>query len=214
MSLAIHGSQICSCISFAAISVGNANCREYSPARIAGLGRCSSKKAGNRNTHNHLWRQADGGRYAASDMGEFPKTKARAKILLVDDYEVVRSGLKNLLKGHEQWEVCGEAENGRDAIEKVAQLRPDLVFLDVTMPVMNGFEAAQEIRRRAPGTKIVIFTMHGSSRMAEEAKRAGADAYLAKTTPLEMIENTILDLLELGVPPTFGTLLRHERDLE
>jgi DNA-binding NarL/FixJ family response regulator len=119
----------------------------------------------------------------------------RAKILLVDDFEVVRTGLKNLLGGHDKWEICGEAENGRQAIDKVDQLSPDLVLLDVTMPVMNGFEAAKEIRRRAPATKIVIFTMHESSRMEEEAKRAGADAYLAKSTPLEKIESTISTLL-------------------
>jgi CheY-like chemotaxis protein len=157
------------------------------------------EKACNRNTRNRVWRRADDGRYPAGNMGMPPKPKARAKILLVDDYEVVRRGLRNLLARRGEWEVCGEAENGRDALEKVAQLRPDLVFLDVTMPVMNGFETAQEIRRRAPSTKIVIFTMHESSRMAEEAKGAGADAYLVKSTSLEMIENTISDLLELEI---------------
>jgi two-component system, NarL family, response regulator NreC len=136
----------------------------------------------------------DCARYTAATMGVGQKTRAR--ILLVDDFEVVRRGLKNLLARNGHWEVCGEAENGWMAIEKVAELSPDLVLLDVTMPVMNGFQATTEIRRRAPHTKIVIFTMHESPRMAEEARRAGADAYLAKSASLETIESTISNLLD------------------
>ncbi len=124
------------------------------------------------------------------------KIKQRAKVLLVDDFEVVRVGLKTLLNGHEQWEICGEAENGQQAIERVRELSPDLVLLDVAMPVMNGFEAAKEIRRLAPATRIVIFTMHESDQLEEEVKRAGADAYLAKSTPLKKIESTISELLK------------------
>lgn len=106
--------------------------------------------------------------------------------------------MKKLLGGNEGWEICGEAENGKEAIEKVAELCPDIVLLDVTMPVMNGFQAASEIRRLSPKTKIVIFTMHESPRMAEESKRAGADAYLAKSTSLEVIEGTISHLIDEG----------------
>ena len=120
----------------------------------------------------------------------------KARLLLVDDFEVVRKGLKNLLGGNECWEICGEAEDGREAVDKVTELAPDVVLLDVTMPVMNGFQAASEIRRRSPQTKIVIFTMHESPRIAEEAKRAGADAYVAKSAPLDVIESTISNLLE------------------
>jgi len=119
----------------------------------------------------------------------------KAKLLLVDDFEVVRRGLKNLLGANDLWEICGEAEDGREAVDKVDRLSPDLVLLDVTMPVMNGFQAASEIRRRSPQTKIVIFTMHESARIAEEAKRAGADAYLVKSAPLELIESTLSNLL-------------------
>lgn len=122
--------------------------------------------------------------------------KTPARILLVDDFEVVRRGLKNLLGGNDHWQICGEAENGREAIEKVRELAPDLVLLDVTMPIMNGFQAASEIRRRAPSTKILILTMHESPRMADESKKAGADAYLAKSAPLDVIENTISSLIE------------------
>lgn len=119
----------------------------------------------------------------------------KAKLLLADDFEVVRRGLRNLLGVNEAWEICGEAENGREAVDKVAELSPDVVLLDVTMPVMNGFQAATEIRRRSPRTKIVIFTMHESPRIADEAKRAGADAYLTKSASLELIENTLANLI-------------------
>lgn len=119
----------------------------------------------------------------------------KAKLLLADDFEVVRQGLRNLLGVSEAWEICGEAENGREAVDKVAQLSPDVVLLDVTMPVMNGFQAATEIRRHSPKTKILIFTMHESARIADEAMRAGADAYLTKSAPLELIESTLANLI-------------------
>lgn len=149
-----------------------------------------------RNTQKQVWSLTNEPVYACGSMGL--GQKSRARILLVDDIEVVRKGLKKLLGGNEGWEICGEAENGKEAIEKVAELCPDIVLLDVTMPVMNGFQAASEIRRLSPKTKIVIFTMHESPRMAEESKRAGADAYLAKSTSLEVIEGTISHLIDEG----------------
>jgi DNA-binding NarL/FixJ family response regulator len=119
----------------------------------------------------------------------------KARILLADDHEIVRKGIKSLLDGQFPWEVCGEAENGREAVDKVLNLHPDLVILDLSMPVLNGIEAAREIRRLAPSTKIVIFSMHDSARVAEEAKNAGADAYLAKTAHFNTLQQTIAGLL-------------------
>ncbi len=121
----------------------------------------------------------------------------RARILLADDFEVVRTGLKALL-GDGSWEICGEAENGLAAVEKVIELTPDLVVLDVTMPILNGFEAAREIRKLAPATKIVIFSMHESAGMVREAKESGADAYIVKSEGIEVLEKTITRLLENG----------------
>jgi DNA-binding NarL/FixJ family response regulator len=119
-----------------------------------------------------------------------------ARIVLADDHEIVRSGIRSLLDGNHPWEVCGEAENGKEAVEKVLTLRPELVVLDLSMPIMNGIEAAREIRKKAPQTKIVIFSMHDSPRIAEEAVQAGADAYLAKTAHFSELEKVISSLLK------------------
>lgn len=119
----------------------------------------------------------------------------RARLLLVDDFEIVRAGLRDMLSEHKDWEICGEAENGQVAIQKVAELQPDLVFMDVNMPVMNGLEATRQIRNIAPNTKIVMFSMYDSTTLAEEAKGAGADVYLPKSASLEVLEETIDSLL-------------------
>jgi len=124
-----------------------------------------------------------------------PNPGKRMRILLADDFEVVRTGLKNLLSENAEWEVCGEAENGRLAVEKAVELSPDVVVLDITMPVMNGFEAAREIRKLSPKTKIVMFSMRDSARMAHEAKEAGADAYIVKSSGIDVIEKTLDELV-------------------
>ena len=100
-------------------------------------------------------------------------------ILVVDDYPMVRKTVCSLLAWH-SIEVCGEAENGRQAIEKVKQLKPDLVLLDINMPVMNGVQAAYEIRRIAPSTKIVFFTIHDSPEAISAAHVIGADGFVSK----------------------------------
>jgi DNA-binding NarL/FixJ family response regulator len=126
--------------------------------------------------------------------------RKKTRLLLADDHEIVRKGLRNLLDGHSRWSICGEAENGQEAVRKALDLRPELVLLDISMPIMNGLDAAREIRRLAPSTKIVIFSMHDSPRIADEARRAGADTYLTKTTPFEKLENTLAGLFEVTGP--------------
>jgi two-component system response regulator NreC len=126
----------------------------------------------------------------------------KARILLADDHEIVRKGIRSLLDGQFPWEVTGEAENGREAVDKVLELKPDLVVLDLSMPGLNGLEAAREIRDLAPKTKIIIFSMHDSPRIAEEAKRAGADAYLVKTAHFTELQKTIAALLNGGLAKT------------
>jgi DNA-binding NarL/FixJ family response regulator len=102
-------------------------------------------------------------------------------ILLVDDHEVVRRGLRALLATQAGWEVVGEAVNGREAVEKVNQLKPDVVIMDITMPGINGFDATRLIMEAAPHTKVLIFTMHHSEQMVETALKVGARGYVLKS---------------------------------
>lgn len=90
-------------------------------------------------------------------------------------------GIRNLLEVQPGWSVCAEANNGQEAIEKTLQFRPDVIIMDLTMPVMNGLEAARGIRQIAPATKILIFSMHESPQITREAREAGADAFLSKS---------------------------------
>jgi two-component system nitrate/nitrite response regulator NarL len=102
------------------------------------------------------------------------------RILIVDDHEALRAGVRTVLEAR-GLEVCGEAANGLEALEKVAQLRPDLVILDITMPVLDGFTAAREIHKRLPGVGILLLSMHESASMVNVAKSSGASGYVAKS---------------------------------
>lgn len=106
---------------------------------------------------------------------------ATVRIVIADDHEIFRRGLRSLLESHSDWEVCGEAVNGREAIEKVRELKPDVVVLDVTMPQVNGLEAAREIRRIVPESKVVILSQHEPALMRQSALAAGAGAYVTKS---------------------------------
>jgi DNA-binding NarL/FixJ family response regulator len=103
------------------------------------------------------------------------------RILIADDHEAVRKGVCTILSAREDVEICGEAENGKEAIEKAHALKPDLVILDITMPVLSGFEAAREIRKTLPQVPILILSMHESNQLIEEAKKIGVQGYVTKT---------------------------------
>jgi two-component system, NarL family, response regulator NreC len=120
-----------------------------------------------------------GNKYDA-DAGSALKS-ASVRIVIADDHEIFRRGLRSLLESHSDWEVCGEAVNGQEAIEKVKQLKPDVVVLDVTMPQVNGLEAAREIRRIVPESKVVILSQHEPALMKQSALAAGAGAYVTKS---------------------------------
>ncbi len=103
------------------------------------------------------------------------------RILIADDHEIFRRGLRSLLESHPEWEVCGEATDGQEAVEQVKELNPDVVVLDITMPRLNGLEAAQQIRNSAPRSKMVILSQHEPSLMRQAALSAGASAYVTKS---------------------------------
>ena len=115
------------------------------------------------------------------------------RVLIADDHEFVRMGLRMMLDGRPEWEVCGEAADGRQALEKVVELAPDAVILDLRMPVMNGFEAAAEIRRIAPSTEIVFLSMHD---LADIAVRQGADAFVKKSNAAKELAPTLERVLK------------------
>jgi len=103
------------------------------------------------------------------------------RILVADDHEMVRRGVRSLLQTRADIEVCGEASDGRDAIEQAQRLSPDLVVMDISMPMLNGLEATREIRRTLPTTDILILSQHNSTEMMRQALNAGARGYVVKT---------------------------------
>jgi DNA-binding NarL/FixJ family response regulator len=96
---------------------------------------------------------------------------------------VVRKGLRALLESHQGWTVCAECKNGREAVDQAAALRPDVAVLDITMPELNGIEAARQIRKGAPGTKILLISTHYTDQLAREILAAGIRGYIVKTDP-------------------------------
>jgi len=103
------------------------------------------------------------------------------RILIADDHEVVRSGLRQLLEEQPNWEIVAEANNGRAAVAKAAELKPDVAVIDYSLPVLNGIETTRYIRERVPKTEILIFTMYDSEVLIQEAIKAGARGYLLKS---------------------------------
>jgi DNA-binding NarL/FixJ family response regulator len=103
------------------------------------------------------------------------------RILVADDHEVVRRGLCALLQGQPDWEVCGEAGDGREALEKTQKLKPDVVILDIGMPSLNGLEATRQILKTMPHTKVLILTLHDSDQVVREVLNAGARGFLLKS---------------------------------
>ena len=102
------------------------------------------------------------------------------RIVLADDQKVIRRLLKELLEAEEGWEVCAEAENGQEAVQLCEELRPEIVALDLSMPIMGGLEAARKIRALAPATGVLIVSIHDSAAVVSAAIEAGARAYLRK----------------------------------
>ena len=103
------------------------------------------------------------------------------RILIADDHDVVREGLRALLGTEPAWQVCGEAVNGRDAVALAAEMTPDVVILDVSMPGLNGIEAARRIRRVSPASEVLILTMHDSDQLLGEALDIGVRGYVLKS---------------------------------
>src|SRR5271168_893213 len=103
------------------------------------------------------------------------------RILVADDHDIIRRGLKQLLTGHAGWNVCAEARTGREAVSLAEQHKPDIVVMDVSMPDLNGLEAARRIRKELPKTGIIILTLHFSDQLVKDIVESGARAYVMKS---------------------------------
>ena len=110
---------------------------------------------------------------------------AKLRVLLADDHAVVREGLKALINGHLDMEVVGEAADGRTACSKAAELDPDIVVMDMSMPLLNGLEATREVRRRHPDVKVLALTVHEERSYLRDLIEAGAAGYVLKRSAAE-----------------------------
>src|SRR5277367_4844696 len=105
----------------------------------------------------------------------------KLRILIADDHEVVRRGLVTLLQSHEGWEICGEAMDGRAAVEKAKQLKPDVVIIDIGMPSLNGLAATRQLVQQDPHCKVIVLTITDSDQVIREALDAGARGFVLKS---------------------------------
>ena len=140
---------------------------------------------------------------SSSRLTEAPGLKRsilRKQILLADDHEMLRRGIRTMLQTETDWEICGEAIDGQDAVDQTIALRPDLVILDINLPVLNGLAAAREILRNRPQTKILFFTVHDSDQTVKEIHAAGAHGYVSKSKGSDDLLRVVKDLLETESP--------------
>jgi DNA-binding NarL/FixJ family response regulator len=162
----------------------------------------------------------------------------KLRILIADDHELVRRGLSSLLQAHEGWEICGEASDGREAVEKAKLLKPDFVIVDIGMPNLNGLAATRQLAQFDPNFKIIVLTITDSDHVIREALNAGARGFVLKSdaardlvsaiealqrgqmffTPRvnEMVLAGFLDkgtVAARGAPPKFPTLTPREREV-
>src|SRR5213080_4279017 len=127
------------------------------------------------------------------------------RILIADDHEVVRRGVRSLLKSRADWEVCGEAVDGRDAVQKAKELKPDVIVMDIGMPHLNGLEAARVIRKEVPQSEILILSQYEATEMRPAALQAGAREYITKSDVardlLTAVESVTQHLIASGSTP-------------
>jgi DNA-binding NarL/FixJ family response regulator len=103
------------------------------------------------------------------------------RIMIADDHDLVRRGLKMLLEAHAGWKVCAEAHSGREAVTMAEELRPDIAIIDISMPELNGIEAARKIRKISPNTEMLILSMHHTDQLVREIIEIGAKGYIIKS---------------------------------
>jgi two-component system response regulator NreC len=161
---------------------------------------------------------------------------AKLRILLGDDHTLVRHGLRKILEERPDWEVTGEASDGRDAVRQTLAVQPDVAILDIGMPLMNGIEATRQILRRLPNTQILILSMHANEAYIIQALKAGAQGYLLKDSAdteliravesvaagksffspavaKVMLDDYVRHLADKGIADRFDSLSEREREV-
>jgi DNA-binding NarL/FixJ family response regulator len=121
------------------------------------------------------------GQRASRPLSNLEGTMKPLRILVADDHDLMRRGIRTLLESRPGWQVCGEAQTGREAIAKAEELRPDIVILDLSMPDLNGLEAARRIRKSLASTEILILSMHYSDQLIREIVESGVRGYVIKS---------------------------------
>lgn len=109
------------------------------------------------------------------------------RILIADDKQHIRRELRHLIEAHQGWDVCTEAEDGVQAVNRAKQFRPDLVILDLAMPELNGFEAARQISKALPGIPILMSTLYASPLVEKEAEKVGVQRVISKSTAYMLV---------------------------
>ena len=123
---------------------------------------------------------------------------APARILIADDHEVMRLGIRNLLESRPEWEICAEACNGQEAIDKARISHPDVIVLDITMPVMNGLEAANFLRNAQPATPIILFSLHLSEELVGSFTNSGIRGAVCKNDAARDLVDAVATVLNGG----------------
>jgi DNA-binding NarL/FixJ family response regulator len=137
------------------------------------------------------------------------KRRRNPRILVADDHEFVRRGVKGILRSRGNWKVIGEAANGRDAVEKASKLKPDIVIVDISMPDLDGLQATRQIRQENPSIQVVVLTMHESDQMVRLVLEAGAQGYVLKSDIASHLVKAVREVLagRLFLTPEVSNIL-------
>ena len=123
------------------------------------------------------------------------------RILIADDNPFIRNHLRIRLGNHDGWRICAEAQNGREAVAKAFEMKPDVIVLDLSMPVMDGLRAARELAKRLPEVPVVMYSLYGTPQIELEAKAAGVRGFLDKSEDIGQLISTIERLLPNPATP-------------
>lgn len=121
-----------------------------------------------------------------------------SRVLVVDDHAFIRRGVQSILHAFPEWELCGEADNGADAVRLTDALKPEVIIMDISMPGLNGIEATRTIHKNHPETKVILLTLHDNDELVRTAFRAGARGYLLKIDAEKELVQALREVVKEG----------------